>query len=112
MRNFPSLAKEVCRSWAAKKSMVWSHIAIGDHDGFCSKFMHAVRGQMIAPTIGATRTEENFPRHIHNTISTDREAGWLFVVDNLNTHCSERLVHYIASLEGIDVATLGKKGRW
>ena len=70
-----------------------------------------VRGQMIAPTIRETRTEEDFARHIHDTIATDAAAGWVFVVDNLNTHCSETLVRYAARLEGIDESTLGKKGK-
>lgn len=72
---------------------------------------HTVLGQVIAPTIRTTRTEEDFLWHIHQTISTDPEAGWVFVVDNLNTHCSESLVRYVAALEGIDQAALGKKGR-
>jgi transposase len=72
---------------------------------------HVVLGQIIAPTIGETRTEEDFLRHIHNTISIDPEASWVFVADNLNTHCSESLVRYIAGLEGMDQAELGKKGR-
>jgi hypothetical protein len=70
-----------------------------------------VLGQMIAPTIGQTRTEEDFAWHIHNTIQTDPQAGWVFVMDNLNVHCSESLVRYVARLEGIDSATLGCKGR-
>ena len=73
---------------------------------------HTVLGQVIAPTIGITRTEEDFLRHIHNTISIDPEACWVFVADNLNTHCSESLVQYVANLEGIDLSTLGKKGRF
>ena len=44
-------------------------------------------GQMIAPTIRETRTDEDFAWHIHHTIQTDPEAGWVFVVDNLNIHC-------------------------
>ena len=70
-----------------------------------------VLGQMIAPTIGTTRTEEDFARHIHNTVATDPAASWVFVVDNLNTHCSESLVRYVARLEKIDENTLGKKGK-
>jgi hypothetical protein len=70
-----------------------------------------VRGQMIAPTIRTTRTEEDFAWHIHYTIATDAVAGWVFVVDNLNTHCSESLVRYVARLQGIDESTLGKKGK-
>ncbi len=70
---------------------------------------HVVLGQMIAPTIGPTRTEDDFCQHIRQTVATDPEAGWVFVADNLNTHCSESLVRWIARLEGIDEATLGKK---
>jgi hypothetical protein len=70
-----------------------------------------VLGQMIAPTIRETRTEEDFAWHIHHTVQTDAQAGWVFVVDNLNTHCSEMLVRYVARLEGIDESTLGKKGK-
>ena len=70
-----------------------------------------VTGQVIVPTIGTTRTEEDFVRHISNTISTDPQAGWVFVMDNLNVHCSESLVRYIAQLEDIDESTLGVKGR-
>lgn len=70
-----------------------------------------VLGQMIAPTIRVTRTEEDFAWHIHHTVQTDAEAGWVFVVDNLNIHQSEMLVRYVARLEGIDENTLGKKGR-
>jgi len=72
---------------------------------------HVVEGQMISPTIKATRTENDFAWHIHNTIKTDSDAGWVFVLDNLNVHCSATLVGYVAGLEGIDKSTLGKKGR-
>ena len=68
-----------------------------------------VLGQMIATTIRETRTEEDFAWHIHHTVQTDAEAGWVFVVDNLNVHCSETLVRYVARLQGIDESTLGKK---
>jgi transposase len=70
-----------------------------------------VLGQMIAPTIRATRTEEDFTWHIHHTVQTDAAASWVIVVDNLNTHCSESLVRYVARLEGIDEKTLGQKGK-
>lgn len=68
-----------------------------------------VEGQMIAPTIRATRTDEDFCWHIFHTVQTDPEAGWIFVVDRLNIHCSEDLVRYVARLEGIDEKELGKK---
>lgn len=70
-----------------------------------------VRGQMIAPTIRETRTEEDFAWHIHHTVQTDAEASWVFVVDNLNVHGSEMLVRYVARLEGIDENSLGQKGK-
>jgi len=72
---------------------------------------HVVLGQMIAPTIGPTRTEEDFCRHIQQTVATDPQAGWVFVVDNLNTHCSEGLVRYVARLERIEPSTLGQKDK-
>ena len=74
-----------------------------------------VQGQMIAPTIRATGCplgpDEDFCRHIHNTVQTGPEAGWVFVVDRWNIHCSEALVRYAARLEGIDEGELGKKSR-
>ena len=38
-------------------------------------------GKIIAPTMGPTRTEEDFAAHLHRTLATDPEAGWIFVVD-------------------------------
>jgi transposase len=72
---------------------------------------HVVLGQMIAPTLGPTRTEEDFCGHIQETVATDPQAGWVFVADNLNTHCSESLVRYVARLEGIEPSTLGQKDK-
>ena len=70
-----------------------------------------VQGQMIAPTIRMTRTEEDFMWHIYHTVQTDAQASWVIIVDNLNTHCSESLVRYVARLEEIDESTLGQKGK-
>lgn len=53
-------------------------------------------GRVIAPSIGPTRTNEDFASHIHKTIATDPEAGWIFVVDQLNIHQSEALVKLVA----------------
>ena len=72
---------------------------------------HVVLGQMIAPTIRPTRTEEDFCWHIHHTVATDSDAGWVFVVDNLNTHCSESLVRYVAKTEEIEESALGQKDK-
>ena len=68
---------------------------------------HVVAGQMIATTISETRDNEDFAEHIRQTIATDPEAGWVFVVDNLNTHCGEPLVRIVAELLGIDASKLG-----
>lgn len=38
-------------------------------------------------------------------------SGFRFILDNLNTHQSERLVKYIAEKENIDLASLGVKGK-
>jgi transposase len=66
-------------------------------------------GQLIAPTIGPTRTEADFASHIEQTVATDPRAEWIFVVDNLNIHCSETLVRVVAEACGIE-GPLGKKG--
>jgi hypothetical protein len=67
-------------------------------------------GQVIAPTVHPTRTEEDFAAHIAQTVATDPGAGWIFVADNLTTHCSESLVRYVAEACAIPTA-LGTKGR-
>jgi transposase len=67
-------------------------------------------GRVIAPTVQATRTEEDFAAHIAQTVATDPEAGWIFVADNLTIHCSETLVRYVAGTCAIPT-DLGKKGK-
>ncbi len=49
-------------------------------------------GQIMAPSIGPTRTEADFAAHITETIQTDPRASWVFITDQLNTHQSETLV--------------------
>jgi transposase len=66
-------------------------------------------GELLPPTIGATRTEEDFVGHIRRTLAVDPEGSWVFVVDNLNIHCSEGLVRLVAEACGADT-DLGKKG--
>jgi len=69
-----------------------------------------VTGEVIVPTIGPTRTEEDLVGHIARTIDLDPDAPWVFVSDQLNTHKSEGLVRLVAERCGIDDA-LGKKGK-
>jgi DDE superfamily endonuclease len=66
-------------------------------------------GQVLAPTIGATRTEDDFVAHMRQTIATDPAATWIFIVDQLNTHQSEGLVRLVAQ-ECEIIETLGVKG--
>ena len=68
-------------------------------------------GQVVAPTVQATRSEKDFATHIERTVATDPQAGWIFVADNLTTHTSATLVQWVASLCGIPTASLGKKGK-
>ena len=49
-------------------------------------------------------------QHIKNVVQGNPEDKYIFIVDNLNTHKSESLVKYAASLSGIDGSSLGKKG--
>ena len=65
-------------------------------------------GWVIAPTLGPTRNEQDFAAHIEQTVATDPLAGWVFIVDNLNTHQSESLVRYVAEACGIQ-EDLGEK---
>jgi len=66
-------------------------------------------GPLITPTMGPTRTEEDFASHIEQTIGTAPEASWVFVLDNLNIHCSQSLVKLVAKKCGVKLE-LGKKG--
>lgn len=65
-------------------------------------------GWIVAPTLGPTRTEVDFVAHITQTVATDPLAGWVFIVDNLNTHQSASLVEYVAQACGV-VEDLGVK---
>jgi transposase len=69
---------------------------------------HVVTGQLIAPTLGPTRTEADFVQHVAQTVATVPGASWVFVVDNLNIHASEGLVQWLAKTCGIE-QDLGKK---
>jgi transposase len=65
-------------------------------------------GELLTPTLGLTRTEADFAGHIERTVATDPTGSWVFVLDNLNIHCSESLVKLVA--DACDVGTdLGKK---
>ncbi len=70
-------------------------------------------GQVVAPSCGPTRTEEDFVAHLRATVATDPAASrWHFVVDNLNIHQSEALVRHVAAASGVtyDLGVKGKAG--
>ena len=67
------------------------------------------QGTVVAPSMGPTRTEEDFVTHLVRTVASDPEAKrWHFVTDNLNIHQSESLVRFVAEHDGI-TDNLGKK---
>lgn len=70
--------------------------------------LEVATGKAIAPTIGPTRTEFDFANHIANTIETDPDGEWIFLVDQLNIHKSASLVRLVAACCHID-ADLGIK---
>jgi transposase len=70
--------------------------------------LDVVTGQIVSPTLAATRTEPEFVEHIARTVNLDPTGEWVFVVDNLNTHASESLVRWVAEECGLD-DSLGKK---
>ena len=67
-------------------------------------------GQVMAPSVAPTRTEEDFVEQIERTIALDPAAAWIFIVDRLNTHQSASLVRLVAKQCGIE-EDLGVKGK-
>lgn len=70
---------------------------------------HVAKGQVVSPSLLPTRKEFDFANHTACTIETDPEAGWVFIVDQLNTHKSASLVRLVATCCEIDI-DLGVKG--
>lgn len=69
------------------------------------------QGTVVTPSMGPTRTEEDFVNHIARTVTSDPEAlRWHVVVDNLNTHQSASLVRLVAKHDEI-AEDLGKKDK-
>jgi hypothetical protein len=69
-----------------------------------------VSGNVLEPSCGPTRTEVDFVAHVRQSVASDANApAWHFVLDNLNTHCSESLVRYVAAVSGC-TEDLGVKG--
>ncbi len=82
--------------------------------GTCTAILSrdVVTGQVIAPTVGPTRTEADFLAHVQGVVATEPQARqWHVVVDNLNRHQSEALVRWVAAESDVALA-LGEKGKW
>ena len=73
--------------------------------------LNVVTGKVF-PWLNATRTEADFVYFIRQLMATDPVANWVFVTDNLNTHCSESLVRLVAEWCGLedDLGVKGKSG--
>jgi transposase len=69
-------------------------------------------GKIITPSIGLTRTEEDYLNHIKQTVEIDPAGEWIFITDQLNTHKSESLVKWVAEQcnLNIDLGVKGKEG--
>ena len=66
----------------------------------------------MAPSLGPSRTEEDFVTHITHTVASDDEAiRWHFVLDHLNIHQSEGLVCFVATHDSLaeDLRHKGKR---
>jgi hypothetical protein len=82
--------------------------------GTCAFILNrdVVTGQVVAPSVGATRTEADFLAHVQQTVASDPSVTrWHFVVDNLDIHQSASLVRWVAAESGLGDLDLGKKGR-
>lgn len=67
-------------------------------------------GQIIHPTCGDTRTEEDFAQNIRKMLESDPDVKkWNLIMDCLNTHQSESLVRLVTEKEGLNI-DLGIKG--
>jgi hypothetical protein len=71
-----------------------------------------VTGQVIEPSFGPTRTEEDALAHLHRVIRSDPNAPtWHIMLDTVHIHPSESLVLWVAEREKITVETFGVKGK-
>ena len=67
-------------------------------------------GKVITPSLGPTRTEEDFAAHVAQTVAVDPDGTWIFIADQLNTHQSASLVEWVAQQCDLSV-DLGEKGK-
>ena len=72
--------------------------------------LEVATGQLVTPSLAATRTESDFTAHIKRTIDTDPQAPWIFISDRLNIHQSETLVRLVRERCQL-LLELGEKGK-
>jgi hypothetical protein len=74
--------------------------------------LEVATGKVICPTVASTRHEEDFAAHVAQTVASDAEASWIFVLDQLNTHQSEALVRLVDQRcgLGLDLGVKGERG--
>src|SRR5215471_17426051 len=71
------------------------------------------QGTVVTPSMGPTRTEEDFMSHIARTLASEPEGTrWHCVVDKLNRHQSAGLVRLVAKHDNIpdDLGNKGQRG--
>lgn len=72
---------------------------------------NVAKGGILTATAGPTRKEEDYVAHIQKLLNDHLDVRrWHIVVDNLNIHCSESLVRYVAAESDLDI-DLGVKGK-
>src|SRR5215210_5604473 len=68
------------------------------------------RGGILLATSGPTRNEADYLAHIQHLVDENPHVKrWHIVADNLNTHCSESLVRFVAAESDLHLE-LGVKG--
>ncbi len=67
-------------------------------------------GEIVAPLVRPTRTENDFVDHFREVVSNNPSANYIFIMDQLNTHKSESMVKYVANQCNI-TTDLGIKGK-
>lgn len=68
-------------------------------------------GEIVMPMLNDTRTEKDFVQHISDVVGVLPEDGYIFIMDQLNTHQSEALVRYVVKECGIE-DDLGEKDKF
>jgi hypothetical protein len=82
--------------------------------GTLSWFLHVDvgSGQVIEPSCGPTRTEEEGLAHLQCLVESDPKATkWHLIMETLTRHPSESLVRWVAEREGIAAEIVGIKGK-